>query len=292
MGRKRLLTLLMLLLATGCLRPEVWRGEAQPTIAQPTTQATRPTETPEPQVVEPSPIPSIYVVQPGDTLSEIAAEHGTTVAELVALNSDRYPSLTTNPSLVRVSWELRVPGIAFQTPEVIASPQIEKTPPPSPAVRTFDAVEAEEQIVSLVNQARAQGGLGLLAIDAVLVEMALQRSQDMIARNYFSHDDPETGEALARKLLDRRGYTNYTAAENIGLVQNETGFVPAHLVVAARYDAHEIAQRFVEGWLESPEHRENILGADFNRTGCGIAISPAGRRIVATQLFLRESHSP
>lgn len=283
MRRKRLLILLILLLATGCL----WRGEAKPTV-QPNIPATRPTETLEPQVVEPSPIPPIYLVQPGDTLSEIAAEHSTTISELVALNNERYPSLATNPSLIRVGWELRLPGIALQTPRVIVSPQAEETPLSSPAIRTFDANEAEQQIVSLLNQARAQKGLGSLSIETILADIARQRSEDMIARKYFSHYDPGTGEALAEKLLDQRGYTDCTAAENIGLVQNEESFVPAHLTVAACYDAHEIAQQFVKGWLESPEHRKNILNADFSKTGVGIAISSNGKRVIATQIFLGE----
>ncbi len=283
MRRGKLLSLLILLLAAGCLQPEM-RGGPSLTPAQPTN-------IPHPEIVNPVVTPSIYyVVQPGDTLSKIAAEYDTTVAELVALNRDRYPSLAANPSLIRIGWELRLPESILQTPGAQGSQQVKGIPLPSPTVKAFDIAEAEEQIVRLVNRARAEKGLPPLAIDLTLMEIALQRSRDMIERNYFSHYDPETGETLALKLFAQRGYANYTGAENIGLIQNEVDFVPPYLTVAARYNAHEIAQRFVQGWLESPEHRENIFCPEFRGTGVGIAISPDGRRIVATQLFLEESY--
>lgn len=299
MKRKRLLILLfVLLLATGCLPniPAMSMDDTQRTpVVQPrdTPPVVRPGEPPHSDRVEPGDTSLIYAVQPGDTLSQIAAKHGTTVAELVTLNSDRYPSLATNPSLIHIGWELRLPGATLPTSkmQVSVSTQVEEPSPATPtaeavkAIETFDPAEAEGEIVGLVNQDRAQAGLGPLVIDATLTEIARQRSEDMIARNYFSHYDPETGKSLAKKLFDEQGYTNYTAAENIGLLQNEAESVPAHLTIAVRYDAHEIAQQFVKGWLQSPKHREHIFHAEFNKTGVGIVVSPDGRKVVATQIF-------
>lgn len=49
-----------------------------------------------------------YRVVKRDNLSKIARRNKTTVARIVALNSDRYPSLKTNPGLIRVGWVLKL----------------------------------------------------------------------------------------------------------------------------------------------------------------------------------------
>jgi uncharacterized protein YkwD len=41
----------------------------------------------------------------------------------------------------------------------------------------------------------------------------------------------------------------------------------------------------VEGWLESPGHRENLLDAAVRETGVGIAVDDDGA-LYFTQLFL------
>ena len=48
----------------------------------------------------------VYVVQRGDTLSKIAAQYGTTYQKLAAYNN------ISNPSLIRVGQEIRIPGVA------------------------------------------------------------------------------------------------------------------------------------------------------------------------------------
>ncbi len=49
-----------------------------------------------------------YRVVRRDNLSKIARKHKTTVARIVALNSDRYPTLKSNPGLIRVGWVLKL----------------------------------------------------------------------------------------------------------------------------------------------------------------------------------------
>lgn len=56
------------------------------------------------------------IVQSGDRLARLAAANGTTVPELVAANVGRYPSLATNPNLIRAGWTLVLPGQAARPP--------------------------------------------------------------------------------------------------------------------------------------------------------------------------------
>jgi uncharacterized protein YkwD len=43
----------------------------------------------------------------------------------------------------------------------------------------------------------------------------------------------------------------------------------------------------VRVWMDSPEHRRNILDRQFNGTGIGVA-QTRGRRIYITQVFIRD----
>lgn len=49
-----------------------------------------------------------YRVVRGDNLSKIAKRHGTKVSRIVELNSEKYPSLKTDPGFIRVGWVLRL----------------------------------------------------------------------------------------------------------------------------------------------------------------------------------------
>jgi uncharacterized protein YkwD len=221
-----------------------------------------------------------YTVKPGDTLAGIATRFHVTVQELVASNTDRYPTLAANPGLVRVGWQLRIPGestVAELTPTAIGTPESQ--------IRHADLDEAAQRIIEGVNAARAGEGLSLLRSDPTLRRIASERSADMISRGYFSHYDPQTGQEALVHDIQALHYTYQYAGENIAELKNDASWVPPLLTVAARYSAADLANQFVPGWLNSPEHRANILNPHYRRTGVGLAFSPDGRRIVATQIF-------
>lgn len=107
----------------------------------------------------------------------------------------------------------------------------------------------------------------------------------MIARDYFSHDDPRTGEELLIIYLKRANISYRYAGENIAEIKNDIGWVPPPLTVSSRYNAQELANELESGWLNSPEHRANIMNSHYHRTGVGLTAASDGRRIVATQVF-------
>ncbi len=217
-----------------------------------------------------------YTVRPGDTLGQIAARHHSTIERLISLNSDRYPALVRDPSQLRVGWRLYVPTLDASE---------EGTPASEGSYSRFEASECVELTVEGINAARSEAGLVLLRIDPALIRIAEDRSTDMIARNYFSHYDPESGqEALLRNLQATRTVFHY-AGENIAEIKNDVSWVPSVLAVAARYSASDLAHEFVRGWLQSPEHRDNILNAHYLRTGVALGVSVDGRRVVASQIF-------
>jgi hypothetical protein len=65
-------------------------------------------------------------------------------------------------------------------------------------------------------------------------------------------------------------------AENIAMRYSSAGF-----------ETQNLARGFVQGWIESPEHRKNMLDADVTEIGVGLAMSDNSGRYFAVQLFGR-----
>ncbi len=196
-----------------------------------------------------------YTVQPGDTLAKIAQANDTTVGELVDLNKTSYPSLATNPGAIEVGWTLKLPGGGIKV--VINTPSTSTGPTAVPLDR--DAFEME--IVRLVNEERVKAGLAPLEVDPGLMQFARERSEDMVAREYFDHTDPATGEDLTPD-----------AGENI------------YKFLATTALTNRNAMRAVSDWMKSEGHRKNILRNGITKTGVGAAIG--NDYIIVTQLFV------
>jgi peptidoglycan/xylan/chitin deacetylase (PgdA/CDA1 family) len=79
---------------------------------------------------------TLYTVRRGDTLASIARAYATTTRQLQAWNSDRYPSLASNPNAIEPGWELVVSGDPNVTPRptpTVAPATPRPTPPPEPS---------------------------------------------------------------------------------------------------------------------------------------------------------------
>jgi len=103
--------------------------------------------------------------------------------------------------------------------------------------------------VLLLNDERAQGGIRAVAQNAILTSVAQDHAEDMIARDYLSHTDPEGGRAGDRARA--AGYDWDFVAENIA-----QGFATDDAVMAA--------------WMGSPSHRDNILDPRADEFGIGL----------------------
>ena len=110
--------------------------------------------------------------------------------------------------------------------------------------------------------------------------IARKHSQDMANRNYFSHDDPEGHDFSYRYRQEgfnceiHVGNYIYMGAENI--FQNNLYSSITYYGGIPSYDwntQEEIAESTVQGWMNSPEHRQNILTAYWESEGIGVAIS-------------------
>ncbi len=123
-------------------------------------------------------------------------------------------------------------------------------------------VTAENRMLALVNNVRAQNHLPALQMDPVLQAAARDHSLDMYGRKYFSHMTPDGKNPFDRMREHQAHFV--TAGENIA-------FAP---------DINQAE----ESLLASPDHRANILNADFRCVGIGV-YRAAGYEEMFTQDF-------
>ena len=96
----------------------------------------------------------------------------------------------------------------------------------------------QRQVLSLVNENRRRGGCDDLTLDRRLIAAANRHAADMARREYFAHRSPDGRDAGER--VEDAGYRWARYGENIARGQDS---------------AYEV----VDGWMHSPEHRENIM---------------------------------
>jgi uncharacterized protein YkwD len=230
-------------------------------------------------------------VQEGDSLPDIALAHEVSLTDLIRANQQRYPSIAADPENPQVGIELSIPadgdpGIAQWFARLAAASSPPVTPAPDVPAAPNEKINAIGALIQRgINHERAVKNLPILEFDVRLAEIAQARSNDMIRRSYFSHDDPQQGSVAFQDLIRNKQYQFLFAGENIAEIKNQGSLVPSALTVYSRYDATEIADQFVTGWINSQEHRDNILNPHFTKTGIALGVSIDGTRIVATQIF-------
>lgn len=131
--------------------------------------------------------------------------------------------------------------------------------------------EVEARVHERINAIRADEGLSRLDHDDEIASIARTYSHDMGEREYFSHVSPE-----GERPGDRFG----------GLYPSECRAVGENLALvgtAGAGSADEVAERIVDGWMNSEGHRENVLTARWDSQGIGVYVVDG--RVYATQNF-------
>jgi len=151
--------------------------------------------------------------------------------------------------------------------------------------------ELEKRIHHLINEERRKHGLSSLAWNNALSIIARKHSNDMAKRNYFSHFSPEGHDFTYRYKQDGyscaipEGGRIYLGAENI--FQNNLYDRIVYVNDVAHYEWNsmaKIAETTVQGWMNSPGHRKNILTPHWKTEGIGVVISPDDK-VYITQNF-------
>ncbi|MFE2136192.1 sigma-70 family RNA polymerase sigma factor [Streptomyces sp. NPDC059466] len=167
------------------------------------------------------------------------------------------PSASPSPS---TSVSPSVPASKKASPSKSPSATKKSVPTPrrsaSPATASASAPKAAAaptttvgQVVALVNKERATAGCGPLTEDAQLEKAAQAHSEDMDARNFFEHTNPDGADPGQR--ITAAGYRWSTYGENIAQGQ-------------------QTPEAVMESWMNSPGHRANILNCSFKNIGVGV----------------------
>ncbi|MEV7990419.1 sigma-70 family RNA polymerase sigma factor [Streptomyces sp. NPDC086077] len=151
------------------------------------------------------------------------------------------PSKKASPSTTPRPTRKAVPAPRpSATPTRSASSAPQTQPAPTGAVA---------QVVALVNKERSAAGCGPLSQDGQLNEAAQGHSQDMAARDFFDHTNPDGADPGQRTTA--AGYNWSTYGENIARGQ-------------------QTPEAVMDSWMNSPGHRANILNCSFKDIGVGI----------------------
>lgn len=122
----------------------------------------------------------------------------------------------------------------------------DKTEPVQNTTNNTSSIESE--VLRLVNIERSKAGLSELKMNSKLSDVARMKSQDMADKNYFSHTSPTYGSPF--DMMKKFGISYTTAGENIA-----KGYAGAEAVM--------------NGWMNSPGHKANILNPKFGTLGVG-----------------------
>ena len=189
------------------------------------------------------------------------------VPEVIVEEPDAFDTVPMVP-------EVEEPEVFVEEPEVFVDDEephvavFEESGDSASSAVNGDYEGVEWAIVERVNAIRATRGLATLTYDPRLQAGAINHSAEMFQMDYFSHTSPVSDHAeFATRIHD----------EGIG----DFGVAGENLVMGP--DASNLAERFVDIWMDSPGHRANILGEDFRFTGVGVY--GEGERVYATQLF-------
>ncbi|MGW6544410.1 CAP domain-containing protein [Streptomyces massasporeus] len=125
---------------------------------------------------------------------------------------------------------------------------------PSASASLSGESAAAAQVLSLVNEERAKVGCSPVAANSALTSLAQNYSEDMAARGFFDHTDPN-------------GRTPWDRAEKAG-VSNLGG----ENIARGQADAAAV----MDAWMNSPGHRANILNCDFKTLGVGVELGSGG----------------
>jgi uncharacterized protein YkwD len=112
-----------------------------------------------------------------------------------------------------------------------------------------------------------------LALDSELVGVARQRSDDMAQKKYIAHTSPD-GVTSASLIMNEDQEFQGLLGENLA-AQNYTRQSGVNVEACAR--------RFVDTWLASPPHKDNLSYTAYERGGIGAAVN--GETIYVTLLF-------
>jgi hypothetical protein len=130
-------------------------------------------------------------------------------------------------------------------------------------------------LLEATNAQRSEAGVTTLSTDEQLNQAAQAKAEDMVTRNYWSHQTPEGSEPWT--FILNTDYDYLKAGENLAF-----GF--------------DSSTDTVTGWMTSQTHRANLLDSDYQEVGFGLANSKnfnkTGPATVVVAMYAKPADQP
>jgi uncharacterized protein YkwD len=136
--------------------------------------------------------------------------------------------------------------------------------PPAPTASTPNLQAWAQQIVDLTNQQRAANGLAPLAVSARLTQEAQLQANQMASLRDMDHNLPSAQYPTLQSRASAVGYNYSWLGENIAFNYPDP-------------------QSVVTAWMNSAEHRANILEPNYTEIGVAIALDANGLPYIAQE---------
>jgi uncharacterized protein YkwD len=164
---------------------------------------------------------------------------------------------------------------------VSACAEVPAAPPPPPDPKTQMGA-LEMRIAALVEEERLKidPKARPLAADAELSKVARARASDMAEKKYLAHQGPD-GATSASVLMQEDAKWQGLLGENLAA---------QHYTKQSGVAVEDFARRFLDEWLKSPPHRDNMAFADYDHAGVGAAVN--GDTVYVAVLFSTDMGLP
>ncbi|WP_328896597.1 CAP domain-containing protein [Streptomyces sp. NBC_00236] len=209
------------------------------------TPASRGTERPEAPTKSASSKAGTPSASPSKTSEPTKTKEAATATEQARRSASKTTSAGTTKSSAPAS--ASSPAKPTAKPSTSA-PAARKTTAPAAAT------SAQAAVLALVNQERSKVGCSPVTASSSLASLAQSFSDDMAARGFFDHTDPD-----GQSPWDRAAKAGVTGlgGENIARGQAD-------------------AEAVMEAWMNSEGHRANILNCDYKTLGVGVHFGSGG----------------
>jgi uncharacterized protein YkwD len=135
----------------------------------------------------------------------------------------------------------------------------------------INIVTVEKIAFEMINQKRRENGLQPLIWNAELAGAARTHSQNMAENQFFGH------RGLDGSMVSDR-------ADSAGL--NKWRAIGENIAFNRGYE--DPVAKAVEGWMNSPTHRHNLLDANWKESAIGVAVAPDGSYYFTQDFLLRK----
>lgn len=119
-----------------------------------------------------------------------------------------------------------------------------------PNITSVDNIEANaKELIEMTNSYRANLNLNELIPNARLTQAAVNKAQNLLAEQYFSHTSP-TGKKFSQWIKEVN-YKYFYVGENLAIDFSNN-------------------QAIFQAWLDSPSHKENIIKPQYQEIGIAV----------------------